>query len=249
MNIVKPTVLSIAGFDPCGGAGILADIKTMEQNGVYGLGVITANTIQNEELVYDVKWEEPNYIVKQIDVLIKKYSIQWVKIGIIENSEVFSSIKAHLLTSNPEIRIIWDPVLKSSSGYPFFKNELVLEDLLKNVFLITPNLPEFNALFTSEQHALEVSAYCNVYLKGGHSSDQKGVDHLFSNGKKIDFETKKGDLEAKHGSGCVLSSAITAALARGHVLSEACLSAKTYTEQFLASDRSLLGWHHKNVIS
>ncbi|ELR68165.1 Phosphomethylpyrimidine kinase [Fulvivirga imtechensis AK7] len=247
MNTLHPIAMTIAGFDPSGGAGLLADIKTFEQCGVYGFGCATANTIQDERRVDKVMWHPLDTILDQINILLKKYSVTHFKIGIVESCEVFSAIKTHLISQNPRAQIIWDPVLKSSSGYTFLKNNLPLENLLKDVSLITPNLPEFNTLFGSEEKAFQLSHVCDIYLKGGHNESKVGVDHLYSKGIKISFSAGLHKVHQKHGSGCVLSSAITAALATGHGLQKACRLAKNYTELFLSSHPSLLGWH-KNVM-
>lgn len=241
--------MTIAGFDPSGGAGLLSDIKTMEQQGVYGFGIVTANTIQDEERVHQAIWEKPEVILQQIAALFKKYDVKWIKIGIVESSEVFTMIKTYIIAHNPAARIIWDPVLHSSSGFHFFKNELSLTNLLKDVYIVTPNLPEFVTLFEDEQQAFDSSTSCNIYLKGGHSAEQKGLDYLFYNREKMSFSAKNTDLKSKHGSGCVFSSALTSSLAKGRSLPEACISAKAYTAKFLSSHSSLLGWHHKNRVS
>ena len=243
MSTLHPIAMTIAGFDPSGGAGLLADIKTFEQCGVYGFGCATANTIQDDQYVDRVIWHPIEIVLDQIDILLKKYSVTYFKIGIVENSEAFSVIKTHLISKTPHAQIIWDPVLKSTSGYTLFKNDLPLESLLKDTSMITPNLREFTALFNSEEEALLYSHQCDIYLKGGHSEDEKGVDHLYSKGIKTSYSAGIQEVHQKHGSGCVLSSAITAALASGHGLQKACRLGKSYTELFLSSHPSLLGWH------
>ena len=245
MNNLHQPVLSIAGFDPTGGAGVLADIKTFEQLGIYGFGVITANTIQDEDNVYDIRWQPLVLILEQMDRLFRKHTIKYVKIGIIENDKTFSALKNHLVNYNPEIHIIWDPVLKSSSGYSIFNYGQSTQQLLENVFLVTPNLPEFQRLFKDENEAVSLSHLLNIYLKGGHDTAQPGDDHLFNAGEKSTIRGLTTNVHEKHGSGCVLSSAITAALAGGESLENACRKGKNYTERFLASHPSLLGFHNK----
>ncbi|MBL6445158.1 hydroxymethylpyrimidine/phosphomethylpyrimidine kinase [Fulvivirga sp. 29W222] len=249
MSTIHPIAMTIAGFDPCGGAGLLADIKTMEQHGVYGLGVATANTVQDENKVYSVNWHKTEVILEQLNVLLKKYEVDWVKVGILENSQCFAAIKRLLQKHNPEIKIIWDPVLRSSSGFQFFENDQELSTLLKGVYLITPNLPEFETLFKEEKKAVDASYLCNIYLKGGHHEKSPGTDYLFSQGNKMTFAANTVSIASKHGSGCVLSAAITASLALGQGLPQSCISAKTYTEKFLSSHSSLLGWHNKTSVS
>jgi len=247
MNPGRPIVMSIAGFDPSGGAGILADIKTFEQLNVQGFGVMTANTIQNDKEVVSVKWIPIEAILEQMDILLKRFEVGYFKIGIIENSEVFTTIKKHIIQYNPEAKIVWDPILKSSSGFTFFKNEIPLKDLLELVYLVTPNLPEFEKLFVDEESVLEHPAASNVFLKGGHSETRKGFDHLYSEGVRTVYSPGNGMVYPKHGSGCVLSSAITAFLAKEYSLPVACREGKKYTEQYLSSGTGLLGSHNLNT--
>lgn len=245
MSTVKPVALSIAGFDPSGGAGVLADIKTFEQFRVYGFGVITADTVQDEKQVYDVTWKSSDHICQQIEPLLKAHHVPVAKIGIVENDMVFATIKDCLTAYNPDIHIVWDPILRSTSGYPFFQGTTAVKELLDKVYLVTPNWPEFEQLFKSEAEVLSLSKYCNIYLKGGHRQDKPGTDLLYSDQKKYLFKAAgKNAVYDKHGSGCVLSSAITAALAQGHGLQDACQAGKKYTTRFLSSDTSLLGWHN-----
>lgn len=247
MKKIEPVALSIAGFDPSAGAGILADIKTMEQLHVYGLAVISANTVQHENEVHHVEWQNIDTLLQQMQVLLRMYRIQFVKIGIIENSSVLLTIKDQLIKHNPEIKIIWDPVFRASSGYAFCKNEHTIAALLDQLYLVTPNLPEFKNLFTDHKQALLYSKQCNIFLKGGHSKLHPGVDYLFSSGREITYKSEAISNHNKHGSGCVLSSAITAALARGQSLEEACRIGKNYTKYYLGSHQSLLGWHNNNL--
>src|ERR1700756_3795867 len=115
-------VLSIAGFDPSGGAGILADVKTFESNKVYGLGVISANTFQNDEEFNRVDWIPAEKIIEQISILQKRFEFEYVKIGLIENLEVLNKIIEHLKLPTANYRLIWDPILKASAGFEFHKS-------------------------------------------------------------------------------------------------------------------------------
>ncbi len=243
MILERPIAMSIAGFDPSGGAGILADIKTFEQLNVQGFGVLTANTIQNDREVKEVKWMPLEDILGQLDVLLECFEVSYFKVGIVENSEVFTELKKRIIKHNRHARIIWDPVLESSSGFAFFKNELPVKDLLKHVYLVTPNLPEFEKLFENEKEAFACSKSCNIYLKGGHHETERGIDYLYSDGTKILFSSGEQAVYPKHGSGCVLSSAITAYLAKGEDLEITCEMGKIYTENYLSSSASLLGQH------
>ena len=244
----KLYVLSIAGFDPSGGAGILADIKTFEANKVYGLGVCTAITFQNDEEFEGLSWVGEEDLKKQLNILLKKFHVDWVKIGLVENMNVLKNIVSYLKEKNPQIRIIWDPILKASAGFQFHQ-EIKREDLIdlcKNIYLITPNFKEIKKLIpekSEEEGAGLLSGYCNVLLKGGHREDNKVTDILFENKIKFTFESEKINMD-KHGTGCVLSSAILTNLAKGYDLVEACREGKEYVSDFIKSDNSLLGFHY-----
>lgn len=243
-------VLSIAGFDPSGGAGILADIKTFEANNVCGMGAVSAITFQNDVEFDSVKWIATDEILKQISVLQKRFEFNIIKIGLIKDLKTLNEIigNCQLLIAN--CQLVWDPIIKASAGFEFHKslNKEKLFQLLKNSFLITPNTDEVKFLTginNPMEAAKELSKYCNVFLTGGHSEEEQGVDYLFSQHKieKI-VPTQNNNISQKHGSGCVLSSAIAANLAKGNDLITSCRNAKIYVEQFLASNPSLLGVHY-----
>lgn len=249
MTPQRKYVLSIAGFDPSGGAGVLADIKTFESNKVYGLGVISANTFQNDEEFKKVDWIAADKIIEQIDILKKRFEFEYIKIGLIESLEVLNTIISHFTSHVSHPKIIWDPILKASAGYEFHEevSKTLLEGICKKLYLITPNLPE--ALLLGNQsdateNAKYLSQFCHVFLKGGHAEKKLGYDTLFlKEGKLFSFRPKIKDVFTKHGSGCILSSAITANLAKGEDLHRACLKAKQYTEKILSSNKTLLGFH------
>ncbi len=243
MTLERPIAMSIAGFDPSGGAGILADIKTFEQLGVQGFGVLSANTIQNDREVRDVRWMPLEDILGQLDVLLEFFEVNYFKIGIIENSRVFTELKKRIIKHKPDAKIIWDPVLRSSSGFTFFNNELPVKELLRHVYMITPNMPEFEKMFVNEEEVMACSMSSNIYLKGGHHETEIGIDYLYSNGMKTMYSSGDEVLYPKHGSGCVLSSAITAYLAKGEDLEIACEMGKMYIERYLSSSTTLLGQH------
>ena len=249
MTKIRPCVLSIAGFDPSGGAGVLADIKTFEANKVLGMGVVTGLTFQNEDEFEGVEWIETSEILKQTELLFKKHKIEFVKIGMIRDLETLSEIINNIKRKTSNVKFIWDPILKASAGFEIHKTiekEKVTE-LCKNIFLVTPNIDEIRILMDEKDEmkaTKELSKHCNVFLKGGHSADKKGRDYLFtSEGKVFPFRAKKISENGKHGSGCVLSSAITANLAKGSKLQRTCLEGKEYVTKFLTSNKTLLGYH------
>jgi hydroxymethylpyrimidine/phosphomethylpyrimidine kinase len=252
MNIAKtlrPYVMSIAGFDPTGGAGVLADIKCFEQHEVYGFGICTALTIQTDVDFLKNKWLSATQIIAQITPLLSRFEITVVKIGLIKGITVLLEVIACLKQHQPDITIVMDPVLKASAGYEFHDWDDGFEQLLpvlKQIDLITPNYPEMivlggkNEVFAS---AKAWSAYCPVLLKGGHMEDHIGTDYLFEQHHVHELKPGVGQIYQKHGSGCVLSAAITANLAKGKELLAACIGAKQNTEQFLNSNETLLGYH------
>lgn len=248
MKPLRPYILSIAGFDPSGGAGVLADIKTAEAHGVYGLGVVSALTVQNDREFESVRWVEWNEIKAQTEILLKRFPVRHVKIGLIRDMETFSRVVDLLRHHVPDIHITWDPILKATAGYEFHAvvDEKELTGLLRKINLVTPNADEAVKL-SSGNDAMAGSAalakYCDLFLKGGHLSDKRGRDYLFTGTKSFSFRPGKISDTTKHGSGCVLSSAIAANLANGYSLPRACLKAKDYITEFMLSNKTLLGYH------
>lgn len=238
--------MSIAGFDPSGGAGLLADIKTMEQLKVQGLGVCTAMTLQTESQCLSLNWQPLDEILNSIDVLMKNYSVQVVKIGVVKDAEFLTEIVKTIKSINPQTKIIWDPVLKSTSEFSFFDLNTIsrLENILKQIDLITPNYHEYKILEGNNLFE-DLNNSCSVLIKGGHREDKLGIDILLENGKEIAIHPndETSVFYPKHGSGCVLSSAIASHLALGENLENACRNGKLYIENFLKSNPTLLGFH------
>lgn len=248
MQLNRPIVLSIAGYDPSGGAGLLADIKTFEQHKVYGIGIVSALTFQTENKFFDVKWTNEKEIIKQVQEYLKHFQIKVVKFGIMQNWKVLNKITAWIKDFNDKIKIVVDPILKPSAGNKAFLkgDKKMMVSVLKNIDLLTPNYDEAILLSDNKDGitgAKELSKYCNIFLKGGHNPKKTGTDYLFINGVSTIMEPKSEKIYSKHGSGCVLSAAIAANLALGQKLPEACKNAKQYTEKFLNSNKSLLGYH------
>ena len=248
---MRPTVLTIAGFDPSAGAGVLADIKTFEALKTYGLGVVSALTWQNESEFEKTEWISADKIIHQTEILLRKSKIEFAKIGLIENWETFGQIIDFL--KNHNINIIWDPVLKAIVGFDFHSDSNVEEwkKLLPKIFLVTPNWEEAKWI-TSDPNVLigvrELSSKCHFFLKGGHNSEKPGYDYLFIKGetkglKEFSFRPKVKDPSPKHGTGCVLSAALTSLLAKGYGLKKAGLMAKEYVAKYMVSNNTLLGYH------
>jgi hydroxymethylpyrimidine/phosphomethylpyrimidine kinase len=250
MSANRPFALTIAGFDPSGGAGVLADIKTFEQHGVYGFAINTANTIQTENEFFEIQWTDLNFVIKSIEKLFKNYNIKTVKIGIVPSLEYLSEIVFTIKKLSPNTKIVWDTVLKSTTDFDFLniKNHAILIETLKKTDLITPNYNEIlqlsSEVINAQTAAVLLSKYCSVLLKGGHNPNGIGIDYLYTNNAIHRLLPKTEECYEKHGSGCVLSSAITANLALGQNLKIACEKAKIYTENYLLSNPTKLGFHY-----
>ena len=233
------TALSIAGSDSCGGAGIQADIKTMTMNGVYAMTAITALTAQNTTGVFGIQESTPDFLKQQLDAVFEDIFPDAVKIGMVSSSELIGAIADRLryyLAKN----IVVDPVMVSTSEARLMKTDAVetLEkELLPLATLVTPNIPEAEVLSQTEiksEGDMENAARiinekfgCAVLLKGGHSVNDSN-DLLVKNGEARWFKGKRIDNPTSHGTGCTLSSAIAANLAKGEELEAAVQKAKDY---------------------
>jgi hydroxymethylpyrimidine/phosphomethylpyrimidine kinase len=250
---MRPRVLVIAGYDQSGGAGVLADVKTLEAHGIYGFAVCTALTFQNERRINRVEWVSEAAIFEQIDLCFEAGDIEWVKMGITKSMGSAAAIIGHLKRHRPDVRVVLDPVIRASSGRDFWEagNE-GWEELAGGCFLVTPNWEEMGELYSvgEEMECCRVLSGRgpHIYLKGGHHPAFPGRDFLWSGGEVRVLEAEAGEVYPKHGSGCVLSSALTAQLALGHPLELAAIRAKRYTFQFLKSNKTLLGWHSADYI-
>ncbi|PZF71465.1 hydroxymethylpyrimidine/phosphomethylpyrimidine kinase [Taibaiella soli] len=246
MNHQLTTTISIAGHDASGGAGILADVKTFEQCGVHGFGVVSALTFQNDVEFEGVDWIAPEKIIRQTELLLRRFKVQYVKIGLIEDLDVLQEIVGYLQQHIEQVRIIFDPVLKASAGYAFHGADFAarLQNIMPALYCITPNIPEAKTLFGENMlHQTLQNQPSNIYLKGGHTEEDIINDYLFTHDNEYRFFNKKIPNGEKHGSGCVLSAALTAYLALGMDIVTASRMANQYTQRFLASNPSLLGHH------
>ena len=246
----RPYTLSIAGFDPSGGAGLVADAKAMEAQGAYGLTVATAITVQHESAFERVEWLAQELILQQLEVLMQQYPIYFCKIGLIENWEVLQAVVQRLRLLQPSIFIVVDPIFRASAGFNF-EHATALEalvDWLPSIDLLTPNAQELKRINLEEDDLLAIARklapLTSILYKGGHNVVQKGVDILLHQGEEHHLLPAELSPYEKHGSGCVLSASIVAHLAKGMPLLEACATAKVYTTQFLNTNPSLLGYHY-----
>lgn len=246
MQLNRPIVLSVAGLDPSAGAGLLADIKTFEQHGVYGLGITTAQTVHT---FFSIHWETEQNILDALTKMLLHYKIDAVKIGIVQDIQSLQRIVNCIHATDKKIKIIVDPVIRSTTEFDFWQggiNETILFEVLQLVELITPNYKESVQLVANanaKEASAKLSIYCNVLLKGGHNEEEPGVDYLFTKKGTLKLEPGGEPVYPKHGSGCVLSSSIAANLALGYDVVAACSHAKIYTERLLFSNHTLLGYH------
>lgn len=243
---MRPYVLSIAGFDPSAGAGVLADIKVFESHKVYGLGVCSAITYQNDSEFLGLNWTNTEEITKQIEILYKKFNIEFIKIGIVNNLQTLQTIIDLIISKNKNAKIIWDPILKATAGFDFHKSINIkdLKNILNNVHLITPNIEEFEAIFKTSLDKFENIYNCNILIKGIENNNFVEDVLVTKKNNHCNFSGNKFESYSKHGTGCALSSSITANLALGLDLVKSCSNAKNYVEKLLLSNNSLLAYHN-----
>lgn len=240
------TALSIAGSDCSGGAGIQADLKTMTMNGVYAMSVITALTAQNTTGVRAIQESTPEFLRDQLDAVFQDIRPDAVKIGMVPTAALIRVVADRLKFYGAE-RIVMDPVMVATSGSALMQNDAVrtlVEELLPICTLVTPNIPEAQVLsgMTIESKANMISAaraignrcHCAVLLKGGHSVNDAN-DLLYADGELTWFEGKRIANPNTHGTGCTLSSAIAANLAKGYPLEDAIQCAKGYISGALSA--------------
>jgi hydroxymethylpyrimidine/phosphomethylpyrimidine kinase len=233
-------VLTIAGSDSGGGAGIQADIKAMSANGVFAMSVITAITAQNTEEVTDVFELPASIIAAQIDAVFDDFDVAAVKTGMLSSVEIVRVV-AKMLTPQKVANLVVDPVMQSKSGQALLKPDAVdalRTELIPLALVITPNIYEAQHLSGLEIKSLADARQAakilhklgcrNVLIKGGHLLAERGTDLLYD-GRF--FNVYKGDFidtPHTHGTGCTFASAIAAQVARGNALPEAVRAAKAY---------------------
>jgi hydroxymethylpyrimidine/phosphomethylpyrimidine kinase len=249
MKPARPYVLTIGGFDPTGGAGVLADIKTAERLRCYGMSVLTANTVQREDKVLSVNWLSNAFIKEQCDAL-KQVDFKAIKIGIVQNVEMLSAILEMTAEYWPKATLIWDPVVKASDNTTFFDFESNFDftSILSKVDIITPNSNELSYLSKKEnieERLSELSKSTQVYLTGGHNEERIGVDYFADKKGTKKLNPKVGTYSEKHGSGCVLSTALACNIALDFPMHLVLLKSKRYIEKVLGSNKTLLAYHYQ----
>mgnify|MGYP001183628565 FL=1 len=253
--------VTIAGSDSGGGAGIQADLKTFSALGVYGASVITALTAQNTRGVTAIHDVPADFVAAQIDAVFSDLAVDAVKVGMLSQPAVIDAVAAGLVRHG-QAKVVLDPVMVAASGDPLIADRSVAvlrERLLPNVLLVTPNLPEaarlLDAPVAATRGAVEAQAARllalgpgAVLLKGGHGGGPESADFLLSREGGRWLTAPRIETANTHGTGCTLSSAIAAGLARGEPLEAAVAAGKAYvTAAIAAADRLAIGHGHGPV--
>ena len=243
-------VLTIAGSDSCGGAGIQADLKAMSAQGVYGMSVITAITAQNSMGVFAVQEVDLNIIKKQIEVLYEDIEISSVKIGMLSSSEIIKVVYETLKNVNGK-NIVIDPVMVSKSGYYLLKEEAIeaLKEFLKIGTLVTPNIPEAEILanmkIESEEEMILAAKKIkklgakNVLIKGGHREDNCTDILLTEENEIVKLLGERFETKNTHGTGCTLSSTIASYIGKGYSIEESVKIGKKYITEAIKNSFSI----------
>ena len=236
-----PNLLSIAGSDPSGGAGVQADLKTFSALGCYGMAALTALTAQNTRGVRAVHVPPPAFLTDQLDAIFADVRVDAVKIGMLATGDMVRAV-ARSLEAHPGLPVVLDPVLVATSGDSLGAPDVVdamVERLLPLAAVVTPNLPEQARLagmpvpededaLRDAAAALQARGARAVLVKGGHLAGGEAVDLLAEGGAIRLFHARRIDTPNTHGTGCTLSSAIAAHLAKGFALADAVDAAKSY---------------------
>jgi hydroxymethylpyrimidine/phosphomethylpyrimidine kinase len=244
--------LTIAGSDSGGAAGIQADLKTFSALGVYGASAITALTAQNTRGVEALYPIPPDFVLRQIEAVARDLKVGAIKIGMLATSEIIEAVAAGLKVL-PDVPVVLDPVMVAASGDSLLDDDAVdtlRSFLVPRASLLTPNLPEAAKLLgesearderemSAQGQALKCLGPGAVLIKGGHDDGENSVDILVDAEGVLRLEAPRVKTNNTHGTGCTLSSAIAAELAKGGSLREAVVAAKAYVTAAIAAADSL----------
>ncbi len=241
-----PVALTIAGSDPSGGAGLQADLKTFHQHGVYGTSVVTLLTVQNTIAVEAVRVLDPDFVLSQLKAVISDIPPRAAKTGALGNPEIIDALLMRV--GSFDFPLVVDPVMISKHGTSLLDSdgtELLKRRLLPFSYLVTPNIPEAIALSErqiTDVKSMETAAITisklgakNVLIKGGHLQTESACDVLYTEGNLHRLESPHIVTSHTHGTGCVLSAAITAHLARGSAIGPAVKAAKGFISRAIES--------------
>ena len=254
---ISPCCLTIAGSDCGGNAGVQADLRAFHAYGLHGCTVFTAMTAQNPRAVTAVHALSPEFVAAQLDAVLGVYDIRALKTGMLATADIIRVV-ARKLRDHPEIKMVIDPVMVSTSGAKLISDDAVAvlaEELIPLATLVTPNLPEAHVLagdcdavrggcraddaLVARELAERLGAKlgCAVLVKGGHGSDASAVDVMFDPARPPDSRFASFDMPwirdplSTHGTGCSLAAALAANLAKGRDLADAVRSAKHYVHE------------------
>ena len=262
MKTVIPNVLTIAGVDPSGGAGIVADVKAISAQGAYACAVVAALTAQNTREVTGVLTIEPAFVRQQLDVLFADVRIDALKIGMLGERTVIEAVGDRLAAHPTQYRVL-DPVMVAKSGDALLEKSAIgalRETLLPLATVITPNLPEAGVLLQARavetikemyrvaERLRELMPHSGarwVYLKGGHLPGDDAFDLLTDGDRMIELNDPRVATKNTHGTGCTLSAALAALLPQTRDVPEAARRAKAYlTEALRGADLLSVGAGH-----
>ena len=250
-NNVK-NVLSIAGSDPSGGAGIQADLKTFAANGVYGMAAITALTVQNTVGVQGIHLVPAKFVSSQIEAIFSDIAVSSAKVGMVGNAEIAEGVGTTLAKYRNLISVV-DPVMVAKGGSPLLDKkaiQAVKDNLIPLATIVTPNLPEAAILLGSsiakseEDMIYQGKALLNlgsksILMKGGHSEGITSNDLLVTENNYVWFKEKRINTKNTHGTGCTLSSSIASFLAKDFSVEESVSKAKKFVTNAIRNSEKL----------
>lgn len=258
----KPVCLSIAGLDPSGGAGIIADIKTFSAFGCFAAAAVSSITFQNTVGVFGAQHQTAETVRRQVEPIIDDYQIEAVKTGMLPTREVIEET-GELIGRMSGAKFVVDPVVRSTSGFDLI-DDAALRSLIRVLFpvadLITPNRPEAERItglriettddILAAANVMRSMGARNVLIKGGHLSEdasaRRAIDHLFIGNEHHALEADYIETTATHGTGCTLAAAITANLALGKDIVDAVRIAKKFVTEAIRT-APMLGHGHSPI--
>jgi len=250
-----PRVLTIAGSDSGGGAGIQADLKTFTALGVYGMSAITSVTAQNTRTVSGVQDLPSQFVAQQIDIVAQDIGVDAAKTGMLSSAAIVHAVAGSIEKNHLE-RLVVDPVMVAKSGDPLLQRDArqaLIKELLPLAYVVTPNLPEVEALTGLKVYSLNDMAEAaraihalgphHVLIKGGHLGGGEATDLLYDGRAFHTFSARRIDTPNTHGTGCTYSAAIAAHLALGFSVITAVERAKSYLTEAIRHSFSLGSGH------
>jgi len=256
MPTTYPTILTIAGSDSSGGAGIQADIKSISANGGFSCSVITASTAQNTLGVTHIHPMPVVHVLKQLQAVLDDIHIDVVKIGMLHSKEIIDTVQKTLALYNVQ-KIVLDPVMLSTSGETLLSHDAIesLKNFLPHITLLTPNIPEAELLLghsidhenqEASAKALAEQYHTSVLLKGGHLDTTETMTDVLYNiesNKSTTIQNKAIESKNTHGTGCTLASAIATHLAKGETLEGAVTKGCTYLNKAIETGKEKVFGH------